>query len=197
MQATLTYVFDSLQVNRCDFYVNAACCIYRHVSLQASHSYVSTNWNSYYAGRKESTDPCPRCCLAEECIQKDKGRYTILTTLRTDKYLPLLQVSICQYDMQCTTSAAVITCCTLQSRLQQQYNAETGRASFHCICTETAHLPLVDALNLMLHSCGTGAELFLEEDKRWCQLDHHGCGRRSQQQHAAGSEEARQSAPGR
>ncbi len=60
---------------------------------QASHSYVSTNWNSYYAGRHENTDPCPRCCLAEECIKKDKGRYTILTTLRTDKYLPLLVVS--------------------------------------------------------------------------------------------------------
>lgn len=53
---------------------------------------MSTSWNSYYAGRKEATDPSPRCCVAEECIQKDKGRYTILTTLRTDKYLPLLEV---------------------------------------------------------------------------------------------------------
>ena len=62
--------------------------------LKASHSYMSTSWNSYYAGRKESTDPSPRCCLAEECTRKDKGRYTILTTLRTDKYLPLLEVGL-------------------------------------------------------------------------------------------------------
>lgn len=63
--------------------------------LQASHSYVSTNWNSYYAGRKDSTDPSPRCCLAESCTVADRGRYTVLTTLRTDKYLPLLQELSC------------------------------------------------------------------------------------------------------
>lgn len=63
--------------------------------LQASHSYMSTSWNSYYAGRRELADPSPRCCIAETCVRKDKGRYTILTTLRTDKYLPLLEELSC------------------------------------------------------------------------------------------------------
>ena len=119
-----------------------ACCATTGFTLQASHSYVSTNWNSYYAGRKESTDPCPRCCLAESCTQQDRGRYTVLTTLRTDKYLPLLQVSPCVPD-----SAGVQPLLTIVLQLGHllQHDStcrdlDTHVAKSNCPALSTTHL---------------------------------------------------------
>lgn len=84
------------------------CTALKPAMLQASHSYVATNWNSYYAGRTDASNPSPRCCSADSCTQNDRGRYTILTTLRTDKYLPLLQVSwSCRFDISKHTMVGV------------------------------------------------------------------------------------------
>ena len=46
-------------------------------------------------GRVESEFPSPRCCVDAGCLDIDKGRYAVLTTLRTDKYLTLLRNLAC------------------------------------------------------------------------------------------------------
>jgi len=41
-------------------------------------------------GRTDADFPSPKCCVDAGCLAKDKGRYAILTTLRSNDYLPLL-----------------------------------------------------------------------------------------------------------
>lgn len=45
------------------------------------------------SGRSEEGDPSPRCCVAEDCLQRGhRQRHAVVSALRTDSYLPLLQV---------------------------------------------------------------------------------------------------------
>ena len=46
-------------------------------------------------GRIDKDFPSPRCCVDEECLSKSKGRHAVLTTLRSDNYLPLLEHLSC------------------------------------------------------------------------------------------------------
>ena len=46
-------------------------------------------------GRIDSNYPSPRCCSGIECIETSSGRHAVLTTLRSDNYLPLLQALRC------------------------------------------------------------------------------------------------------
>ena len=41
-------------------------------------------------GRTDSDFPSPNCCIDSQCLARDKGRYAVLTTLRSNEYLPLL-----------------------------------------------------------------------------------------------------------
>lgn len=41
-------------------------------------------------GRTDSDFPSPNCCIDAGCLARDKGRYAVLTTLRSNNYLPLL-----------------------------------------------------------------------------------------------------------
>ena len=41
-------------------------------------------------GRTDSDFPSPHCCVDAECLSKDKGRYAVLTTLRSNDYFPLI-----------------------------------------------------------------------------------------------------------
>lgn len=53
--------------------------------------------NRYYAGRTDVSDPSPKCCIAEDCLANDQGRHAVITSLRTNKYLPLVQVCACRW----------------------------------------------------------------------------------------------------
>ena len=46
----------------------------------------------YYRGREEATDPTPRCCYGAACLAQDRGRYAVVTTLRSDYYTSLTEV---------------------------------------------------------------------------------------------------------
>ena len=46
-------------------------------------------------GRIDTDFPSPRCCEDEECLKVNRGRHAILTTLRSDAYLPLLEHLAC------------------------------------------------------------------------------------------------------
>lgn len=46
-------------------------------------------------GRIDSLYPSPRCCSGSDCLEFDRGRYAILTTLRTDEYFPYLKKLSC------------------------------------------------------------------------------------------------------
>ena len=46
-------------------------------------------------GRLHNDFPSPRCCVDEDCLEKDRGRYAVLTTLRSNDYLPLLHHLAC------------------------------------------------------------------------------------------------------
>ncbi len=46
-------------------------------------------------GRQDIDFPSPRCCEDEECLKKDRGNHAVLTTLRSDDYLPLLEHLAC------------------------------------------------------------------------------------------------------
>ena len=61
-----------------------------------------------------------------------------------------------------------------------------------------ASLPCIELCERFGHVAWllTGAELLIAENQSWCELDHHGCRGRLEQQHTAGAEEARQSAAG-
>jgi len=48
-------------------------------------------------GRHNNEFPSPRCCVDEGCLLKDRGRYAVLTTLRTDNYLPLVKHLACSF----------------------------------------------------------------------------------------------------
>ena len=42
--------------------------------------------------RAEETDPSPRCCIAEDCLAAGhRRRHAVVSALRTDAYLPMLQ----------------------------------------------------------------------------------------------------------
>lgn len=58
-------------------------------TLEATH-------RSYYHGRLHDKAASPKCCYAEDCIQHDRNRYAVVTTLRNDAYLPLVEVHGCQ-----------------------------------------------------------------------------------------------------
>ena len=46
-------------------------------------------------GRIDTDFPSPRCCEDEECLKRDRGKHAVLTTLRSDDYLPLLEHLAC------------------------------------------------------------------------------------------------------
>lgn len=46
-------------------------------------------------GRHDQEFPSPRCCVDDECLKNDRGNYAVLTTLRTDTYLPLVEHLAC------------------------------------------------------------------------------------------------------
>ncbi len=48
----------------------------------------------FYAGRTDLIDPAPRCCSDVGCLANDKGRYAVITSLRSNNYLPLVQVCV-------------------------------------------------------------------------------------------------------
>lgn len=41
-----------------------------------------------YFGRHESRHPAQRCCFGVDCIKKARGRYAVVTTVRTSEYMP-------------------------------------------------------------------------------------------------------------
>ena len=47
-------------------------------------------------GRNESEFPSMRCCEDHHCLRNDRGRYAVLTTLRSDNYYQLL------VNLECT-----------------------------------------------------------------------------------------------
>ncbi|KAK9813758.1 hypothetical protein WJX73_007760 [Symbiochloris irregularis] len=49
----------------------------------------------YLEGRREDSDPAPRCCSGEGCLTDKPGRHAVITALRSDSYLPLLKALVC------------------------------------------------------------------------------------------------------
>ena len=41
-----------------------------------------------YFGRHESRHPAQRCCFGVDCIKKTRGKYAVVTTVRTSEYMP-------------------------------------------------------------------------------------------------------------
>ena len=66
-------------------------------------------------GRIESEFPSPRCCVDAECLNIDKGRYAVLTTLRSDKYFTLLKNLAC--SMKRTNPAVELLVATVRGDL--------------------------------------------------------------------------------
>lgn len=46
-------------------------------------------------GRTDADFPSPTCCVDAECLARSKGRHAVLTTLRSNDYLPLLEHLSC------------------------------------------------------------------------------------------------------
>jgi hypothetical protein len=68
--------------------------LYMTRSAVCSHP-VTPSTRATLEGRVDTDFPSPRCCEDEECLKRDKGRHAVLTTLRSDDYLPLLENLAC------------------------------------------------------------------------------------------------------
>lgn len=66
-------------------------------------------------GRIDQDFPSPRCCVDHDCLVQDKGRYAILTTLRSDDYLPLLEHLSC--SIQHSNPGATLIVATVEGDL--------------------------------------------------------------------------------
>ena len=66
-------------------------------------------------GRIDLEFPSPRCCVDDGCLVNDRGRYAVLTTLRSDNYFPLLQHLAC--SMQHTNPGKTLIVATVKGDL--------------------------------------------------------------------------------
>jgi len=73
-------------------------------------------------GRTDTDFPSPRCCVDEGCLKRDKGRYAVLTTLRSNEYLPLLKHLAC--SMRNTNPELNFLVATVKGDLSAQVEAE-------------------------------------------------------------------------
>ena len=76
-------------------------------------------------GRIDYEHPSPRCCVDSECLAGDKGKYAVLTTLRTDKYLPLLQNLAC--SMKLSNPKVELVVATVRGDLLESTELAVGK----------------------------------------------------------------------
>lgn len=93
----ITFIFLSAQYVFLDNSILKS--IYNNFRIFLDNKLCSPVHNQEYhyvlQGRLDSVYPSPRCCTGKSCIKRNKKRNIILTTLRSDNYLPLLKNLVC------------------------------------------------------------------------------------------------------
>jgi hypothetical protein len=69
--------------------------VYASIGARVCNPPITEASEAIARGRHDEEFPSPRCCVDEECLKNDNGNYAVLTTLRTDTYLPLVQHLAC------------------------------------------------------------------------------------------------------
>lgn len=88
--------------------------------------------HSYYHGRSQEMAASPKCCYAEDCIQHSRGHHAVVTTLRSDAYLPLVEVLVTLHH---TLSLHVRRNCRVRSSAATQ---GCPSSSTRCLATSAA-----------------------------------------------------------
>ena len=73
-------------------------------------------------GRTDSDFPSPTCCVDAECLPLSKGRFAVLTTLRSNDYYPLLEHLSC--SLQHSNPSLKLLTATVQGDLSANTLAE-------------------------------------------------------------------------